>query len=156
MSAMAFAFVATPLHRRAADGTAKLVAFAAVAFLLAGATLYFAIGRPDAAIVGTTPTNDSKSLGAAPSDTKVASVNQLLSGLEDRLREDPDDGKGWLLLAKSYDHLGRTSDSAAAYARAKELGIEDAELAARTGKGSRAIRYPLDPNEVEDVNALVN
>jgi cytochrome c-type biogenesis protein CcmH len=58
-------------------------------------------------------------------------VNSLLAGLEQQLRDDPGDATGWLLLAKSYDHLGRTSDAAAAYDRATELGKSDNDLEAR-------------------------
>jgi cytochrome c-type biogenesis protein CcmH len=63
--------------------------------------------------------------------TKAASVNELLTGLEQRLEENPDDAKNWLLLAKSYDHLGRHVDAADAYAKAVDLGLSDKVLEAR-------------------------
>jgi cytochrome c-type biogenesis protein CcmH len=64
-------------------------------------------------------------------DRKAASVTELLAGLERRLRENPDDAKGWLLLAKSYDHLGRRRDAAMAYEKAAALGLADNVLEAR-------------------------
>jgi cytochrome c-type biogenesis protein CcmH len=48
-----------------------------------------------------------------------------------RLQQDPDDAKGWLLLARSYDHLGRGHDAVAAYQKATQLGLTDSELEAR-------------------------
>ena len=48
-----------------------------------------------------------------------------------RLEEHPDDAKGWLLLAKSYDHVGRPEDAAAAYDKARELGLSDGVPEAR-------------------------
>ena len=59
---------------------------------------------------------------------KLASVSQLVGGLESRLRENPDDGQGWLLLAKSYEHLQQTDDAIAAYRQADELGESDEQL----------------------------
>lgn len=59
---------------------------------------------------------------------KTASVGDLIGGLERRLEENPNDGKGWLLLAKSHDHLGNTAAAWSAYARAQELGTSDDAL----------------------------
>ena len=67
----------------------------------------------------------------ASADGKVPSVATMVVGLEDRLENEPDDGKGWLLLAKSYDFLGRDADARAAYRKADALGNGDAELAAK-------------------------
>lgn len=61
---------------------------------------------------------------------KVESVASLVIGLEERLEQNPDDGKGWLLLAKSYHHLGRLDEARDAYRRADTLGHGDARVAA--------------------------
>ena len=65
------------------------------------------------------------------STEKLASVSSLVVGLENRLQEQPDDGKGWLLLAKSYQHLGRLDDAREAYKKADALGHADATVAAQ-------------------------
>ena len=65
---------------------------------------------------------------AAAKKEKTASVGDLIGGLERRLEENPNDGKGWLLLAKSHDHLGNTAAAWSSYARAKELGTSDDAL----------------------------
>jgi len=59
---------------------------------------------------------------------KTASVGNLIGGLERRLEDDPNDGKGWLLLAKSHDHIGNSAAAWNAYARARELGTNDDAL----------------------------
>jgi len=65
---------------------------------------------------------------AAKTDSKIGSVAGLLVGLEQRLADNPDDAKGWLLLAKSYNHLGQNEKASSAYARAAELGQTDEEF----------------------------
>ncbi len=57
------------------------------------------------------------------SKKSVASVNSLLAGLEARLEREPDDAGSWLLLAKSYRHLGQPDKARDAYAKAKALGM---------------------------------
>jgi cytochrome c-type biogenesis protein CcmH/NrfG len=67
----------------------------------------------------------------AQSEQKIASVASLVSGLEERLQKEPDDGKGWLLLAKTYRHLGRMDEAREAYRKADALGNSDATVAAQ-------------------------
>lgn len=63
--------------------------------------------------------------------SRTGSVASLLGGLEERLRQNPDNGKDWLLLAKSYDHLGRQQEAINAYKKAAELGVTDPTLEAK-------------------------
>lgn len=59
-------------------------------------------------------------------DSKVDSVDLLLDGLIQRLESEPDDVKGWALLAKSYHHLKRWEEAGAAFERARALGYTGA------------------------------
>lgn len=59
---------------------------------------------------------------------RSASVGSLVGGLEARLAQNPDDAKGWLLLARSHDHLGDNARAWDAYSRARELGMTDEAL----------------------------
>ena len=107
-----------------------LLAILAIMFIATG--LYMTIGRPDLAIEST----QTQAAQPAPrantgQDASVATVESLLTGLEQKLQREPEDGKGWLLLAKSYDHLGRTAEAIEAYARASELGNSDLLLESR-------------------------
>ncbi len=87
---------------------------AVVAFV--AASFYFVIDAPTEA---SNPGN------------KLASVTSLIGGLEARLAKDPNDAKGWLLLAKSHDHLGNRDAAWAAYTRAQDLGMSDEALEIR-------------------------
>jgi cytochrome c-type biogenesis protein CcmH/NrfG len=104
-----------------------------LAALLLAIGLNAAIGRPDVAGSGSInrPSVAEPRRSNADAAKKAASVNELLAGLEIRLQEDPGDANGWLLLAKSYDHLGRGHDAVAAYEKATQLGLKDSELEAR-------------------------
>ena len=57
--------------------------------------------------------------------SQIPSLSSLIGGLEARLEENPNDGRGWLLLAKSYEHLGRYDDAREAFAHAAALGATD-------------------------------
>jgi cytochrome c-type biogenesis protein CcmH len=124
MTVVACAFVVLPLRRRIADGLPRFVFPSIMLTMLFGIALYAAIGRPDAALTEAPVRPALQSTVDTASKQKLESVDRLLAGLEERLRENPDDGKGWLLLAKSYDHVGHKEKSLAAYARARELGVD--------------------------------
>lgn len=136
MLLLAMSFAAAPLVRSArssSSGFANVPLLAVIAALLLAIGLYAVIGRPDVVIGAAAhqSSNAGAQRSAADNGKKTASVTELLAGLEQRLREDPGDAKGWLLLAKSYDHLGRNEDAAAAYDKAVELGMSDNVLEAR-------------------------
>ena len=137
MLLVAVAFVTAPLVARKKSVTksqAYGLLFVVAAAPLSAVALYAAIGRPDVAASATSMPEASRAMTAtAPrsEERKAASVTDLLAGLERRLQEDPEDAKGWLLLAKSYDHLGRHDDAAMAYEKAAGLGLADDALEAR-------------------------
>ncbi|MDO9371311.1 MAG: c-type cytochrome biogenesis protein CcmI [Gammaproteobacteria bacterium] len=58
------------------------------------------------------------------------SPQMMVQRLEQRLQEQPEDGAGWMMLARSYSALGRYADAREAYARALPLVGEQPELLA--------------------------
>jgi cytochrome c-type biogenesis protein CcmH len=58
--------------------------------------------------------------GIEPSNG-VASVDDMVSSLADRLQDEPDDVVGWKMLGRSYFELERYEESADAFGRAVEL-----------------------------------
>ena len=50
-----------------------------------------------------------------------ANVTELIAKVEARLREHPEDGQGWDVIAPIYLKLGRFREAAAAYANAARL-----------------------------------
>ena len=57
-------------------------------------------------------------------------VNDMVSKLAERLKANPDDLKGWVMLARSYKALGRHAEAAEAYGKAEPLVRQDAGLLA--------------------------
>lgn len=137
MMLVAFSFAASPFlaqAKRYSAGFARWPLLIVLACIGLAVALYGAVGQPGLA-------SQAKAAGAAPhaparaaaansssSDSKAGSVESLLGGLEQRLADNPDDGKGWLLLARSYDHLGRRDAARDAYEKAAALGAADAGL----------------------------
>lgn len=137
MTVVAMGFVAKPLivsYERRSSGSAKLSLLGVIVVFGMGLVLYGVIGKPGYSNIQATSSDAMTSIRTAqpsPKSDKVGSVTSLLAGLEARLAENPEDAKGWLLLAKSYDHLGRGNEAKDAYAKAVELGMTDADLETR-------------------------
>lgn len=81
------------------------------------------------------------SAGAAPSvaaiaqnTTNVPPVAEMISGLEERLRRNPDDLKGWRLLARSYAFIGDLDQAKRAADQAILLGADRAEFTSTLAK----------------------
>jgi len=58
------------------------------------------------------------------------SIEVLVERLAERLRQEPDNAEGWVMLARTYTSLKRFDDAAVAYARVHKLVGDDAELLA--------------------------
>ena len=132
MAVIALLFLLVPIVRKQQkiSATAWL---AVIAIPLLAIGLYVVLGQPDAAdyVSGHAQSVPANATSATPPSGNLGSVQSMLTGLEERLREDPSDAKGWLLLAKSYSHLGRDDDAALAYAKASELGLADTDFQAK-------------------------
>lgn len=139
----------THRHQRH-QGYARLGLLTAVIVVLMSIGLYAAIGRPGVASTTHVTNADAVSGPAtyAAGGGKVGSVNSMLSGLEDRLASNPDDGSGWLLLAKSHEHLGRREDALRSYRKAADLGFTDAEFESQVASAVES-RNTAEPGPVE-------
>ena len=110
------------------DILAKPAVLAICVIALVAAALYAVVDSPDELrTIGRTEIELQPSTSDG-TERKAASVTSLIVGLEARLVENPDDAKGWLLLAKSHDHLGDQRAAWAAYTRARDLGMSDASF----------------------------
>ena len=96
-----------------------------------------------ASVTATQPVSTSQSL---------PTVEEMLVKLETRLEREPEDAKGWSLLGKSYEYLGRHEDAKKAFERARALGYEDAG-ASNTVPASIHGLITLDPSLHESVSA---
>lgn len=159
------------LERRALDDAQPQIALGGVALrksrlavaigvlvpaLAAG--LYWGFGEPDALQPGK---------HAAADDAHAVSpqqIQEMVARLAERLQSNPNDGEGWLMLARSYSVMGRYAESAAAFARAAAMLPPNANLLADyadvlamaqgrklAGEPEKAIVQALaiDPNHVK-------
>lgn len=108
----------------------------AVVLPVFAAGLYWSLGTPAAAYGVASSDGESKmtrSKSSTSSGRPVGSVASMVEGLAARLAENPNNGASWLLLAKSYKHLGQIPDAIAAYSNAAALGNTDTDLATLSG-----------------------
>lgn len=59
-----------------------------------------------------------------------AQIDAMVAKLAERMKDTPDDPKGWLMLARSYRSLGRYEQAAEAYGKAEKLVNDDPDLLA--------------------------
>ncbi len=100
-----------------------------LALPVAAIALYFAIGRPEAI--------DMAGRQAGAGNGMPMQMAEAMAALENRLRSQPDDVQGWLLLARSYrsmerfpDMLRATSSAFALAPQTPEVLVEHAEAKA--------------------------
>ncbi|MGI9234396.1 MAG: tetratricopeptide repeat protein [Woeseiaceae bacterium] len=128
MAALAIGFVAAPMFQQGQSFRSTGIAAALPLFAIG---LYLTVGSPEAADIES-PTHAAMQPTTSKSSSKTkstGSVASMVEGLAERLKQNPDDSKGWLLLARSYQHLRRLPEAKAAYVRAVELGEFDEALA---------------------------
>jgi len=78
------------------------------------------------------PTQDDVAAAAAmPAADQAAMIEGMVSGLAERLADDPDDLQGWVRLIRAYSVLGREEERDAAIATARATFAEDAAALGR-------------------------
>ncbi len=79
------------------------------------------------AILGQPRALDPTQTAAAPKVTP-AQIEGMVAKLAERLKANPDDAKGWVMLGRSYKAMGRYGEAAEAYGKAETLIAKDAAL----------------------------
>ncbi len=111
---------AAPTQARPARGLAWLLA---LGLPLASVATYLALGRPD--IIPAAPPAMAATDGTPPD---ARQIEAMVTALARRLKTEPDNAEGWLMLARSYAVLGRLSDANAALGKAGTLKPDDANV----------------------------
>ena len=126
-----------------------------IALPLAATAGYLILGNPQALDPTQTQTQTQTQIGPQQ-------IEAMLGKLVEKLKQNPDDTKGWVMLARSYKVLGRFSESAEAYSHGGALVDADpslladyAEVLAHANGGSFAGQpdkllsraLEIDPNE---------
>ena len=110
--------------KAAAPRSGKLTAVILAALIpLAATGLYLSVGT----LEGLAP---EQARAAGAHDITPQQVEELVAKLAARLKESPENGEGWVMLARSYAALERYTESASAYAEAAKRIPGDAQLLA--------------------------
>jgi cytochrome c-type biogenesis protein CcmH len=114
-----------PSHAATTSSRSSYVAAVVLAAALpvTALALYAAFGNPSALRV----TADATNPGAPKSHEEIVAVVETLAK---RMKEHPEDPKGWRLLGRAYTAMGRFREAAAAFQEAAKRGGEDASLLA--------------------------
>ena len=91
--------------------------------------LYWQLGNP---LAMTQPTAASLSAQGGPegAHSSADALEGLVERLKQKMAQNPNDGEGWGLLARSYVGLGRYAEAASVYENAVRLIPDDAQLLA--------------------------
>ncbi len=106
---------------RPASRISALVAGLAVPVIAVG--LYHAVGTPRAMTPAALPAH-------AADNVTPQQIEAMVAKLAERMKKNPDDPKGWVMLAKSYAVMGRFDDAVAAYVQANARMPNNADLLA--------------------------
>jgi cytochrome c-type biogenesis protein CcmH len=117
------------------SGRRTAILFGSMIPLLA-VLLYYRIGTPQALTPGhqqALPSRQAEDVArdapaGQPGMPSQQQIEERVAGLAARLKENPNDAKGWAMLARSYQSFNRYKEASDAYARAAELTGTDAQL----------------------------
>jgi cytochrome c-type biogenesis protein CcmH/NrfG len=137
--ATASLFIVWPLKRHLVDeGAASPIptrpwsaVWIVTGLVFASVGLYTLVGEPDA--LNLAPASSSVPTVAPPQldlsqGVGQAQIETMVARLAQRLKSQPQDVKGWRMLAKSYETLGRFDDAVKAYKEVLTLEAPDPDL----------------------------
>ena len=114
--------------RRQVNSRAVAFALAIIVPTVSG-LLYWEFGNP---LAMTQPTAASLSAQGSSEDPHPSadSLEALVEQLKQKMEQNPNDGRGWILLAHSYVSMGRHSEAVPIFQKAVTLIPDDAQLLA--------------------------
>ena len=113
--------LSTQNNKGKANGRWIIVPVAAGIPILA-ASLYMSLGNFAAIEISETiPSPSSQS-------QKIPDVNAMVTGLAERLKQQPDDAEGWVMLGRSYKYLKQFQKASDAFAQAHRLLGDQTDL----------------------------
>ena len=152
----------TPASVRPVNSRVIVVALAIVIPAISG-LLYWQLGNPLAITHTSTPSPTAQ--GGTDYDHQTSEgLDSLSERLKKKLEQNPNDGAGWALLARSYAEIGRHADAVPFYEKAMKLIPDDPQVLADyadalamlqgrklEGRPEALIRQALkiDPNHVK-------
>src|ERR1051325_8647098 len=105
----------------------KAFVYAVAIFIAVGAVvMYRIVGMPAGIEAATAP----PTVSGAPQNASPMSQTQIAANIDklaERLKQNPNDPQGWMMLARSYMMQQRFSDAASAYGQLTKLNANDAD-----------------------------
>ena len=135
LTGLAVVLVIRPLLRKTGEAPAAPVAAVALGLALPAAVLfiYMSVSNHDwsAPNVANSPVTAAEGGGAG-----MPNIADMVAQLEERLKNEPDDIAGWLMLGRTYAQLQQAGEARRAYRRAlalspgpeAKLGVAEAEI----------------------------
>ena len=114
-----------------ATGSRLLSIVVGIALPLAAVLLYRDIGEPralDSVWQGAVAAASAGNPALATPDADAPDMEQAVSGLAERLRQNPEDLEGWMLLGRAYKTLERFAPASEALANAYRLAPDNPEV----------------------------
>ena len=110
---------------------ASIPLLAVILYSQLGTPKALAPGQPDASVGGTDFQRGAAGEEAPtgqPGTPTEQEIEARVARLAERLKENPNDARGWAMLARSYQNFKRFKEASEAYGRAAELTGNDANL----------------------------
>jgi cytochrome c-type biogenesis protein CcmH len=109
-------------HVTAAQSQGRWVIYVlALGIPLLSGSLYFTLGNYQAI-------SHSAEMSVDPEALKLVEINKMVGGLAEKMKANPDDAKGWLMLGRSYKALDQFPKAVDAFANAYRLLGDQAEV----------------------------
>jgi cytochrome c-type biogenesis protein CcmH len=105
-----------------------LVYVLAVAIPVLSATLYTTLGDYQAISRSNDPTQTAQTDPADSVTPSPEAINKMVTGLAEKLKKEPKNLEGWLMLGRSYKMLQRIPEAVEAFAHAYQLAGEKVEV----------------------------
>jgi cytochrome c-type biogenesis protein CcmH len=107
--------------RNTAYALALLIPLTAVVF-------YVKVGTPNAINSVATAAPETPPMAGPGGQRTQAQIDANVQKLADKLKANPSDPAGWIMLARSYSSMERFGEATGAYAKATELNPQDPDL----------------------------
>jgi cytochrome c-type biogenesis protein CcmH len=118
----------TKAATRISATTRKHAYMIAVGLSLVAVIFYLRVGTPDGITNAATMTTAPSAPAATSGQPTQAQIEERVAALAQRLKENPTDAQGWVMLGRSYSSMERWGEAAGAYAKATELTPDKADL----------------------------
>jgi cytochrome c-type biogenesis protein CcmH len=117
---------ASPVRVWPVNSRAVGVALAVIIPTISG-LLYWALGNPEAIILPSASLRATQGVSDYAHQTSEG-LDALSERLKQKLEQNPNDGVGWALLARSYVEIGRHADAVPIYEKAMKLIPDDPQM----------------------------